>query len=79
MSLTDSLVALTQAIATDIKNLVSPPVNPVKLLGQFVYTDPTVARPNVPAYISLNWVGPAGSGGSAPTNMAVNDTWDLEV
>lgn len=79
MSLTDGVVALAQAIGTDVKNRISPPVNPVKIVGQFIYTDPTVARPAVPAYMSLNWVGPAGAGGTAPANMAAGDTWDLEV
>lgn len=79
MSLTANLIALAQVIGTDVKALVAPPINPVKLLGQFQYTDPTVARPVVPAYISLNWVGPAGAGGTAPANMAPGDTWDLEV
>lgn len=79
MSLVDEVVALAQAVGADVKNLVPPPINPVKLVGQFQYTDPTVARPAVPAYMSLNWMGPAGAGGTAPANMASGDTWDLET
>lgn len=79
MTLVDRLVAAVQAIGEDVKLTAAQPINPVKLVGQFVYTDPTVARPAVPTYMSLNWSGPAGAGGTAPANMAAGDTWDLEV
>jgi hypothetical protein len=55
------------------------PPSGLTLVMNFIYTDPTIARPTAPAYVSLNWMGPAGSGGSAPTHMAAGDTWDLET
>lgn len=55
------------------------PVAGVKMIEQFVYVNYDVARPLVPYYVSLNWSGPAGPQGVAPTNMADGDTWDLEV
>lgn len=44
----------------------------------FPYTNPAVARPTTPSNVRLNWSGPAGSGGVAPTNMATGDTWDMQ-
>lgn len=75
----DRLIPAIQAIGADVKTMVRQPVNGVKSVQQFAFTDATVARPNVPTYVVLNWIGPAGVGGTAPTNMAVGDTWDLEV
>lgn len=79
MSLQTRLTALAQAIGADIKTLAAQPVTGVKMVQQFVYTDPTVARPAVPSYVSLNWSGPPTTGNTGPTNMAAGDTWDMEV
>lgn len=79
MSLQTRLTALAQAIGADIKLLVPQPVAGVKIVEQFIYTDPSVARPLVPPYVSLNWTGPANTSGNGPTNMASGDTWDMEA
>jgi hypothetical protein len=79
VSLQVRLADLVTAIGADIKKLVAQPVTGVKIMEQFVYTDPAIARPAVPSYVSLNWVGPSGSGGAAPTNLAIGDTWDMVV
>lgn len=70
----DAINALEGATAQ-----VALPVTGVTIVEQFVFNTYSVARPTVPSYVSLNWIGPAGPGGIAPTHMATGDTWDLEV
>lgn len=71
--------AAIDALITTVGNKADKPPAGVTIVMQFVYTNPAVARPSVPTYVNLNWVGPAGAGGAAPTNMATGDTWDMEV
>lgn len=72
-------VADISGLQTTLNGLAAKPITGVTLVQQFIFTDPTIARPAVPSYVSLNWVGPAGSGGAAPTNLATGDTWDLQT
>lgn len=85
----NSLEGQVGSLSTDVSNLssqvagvtsqVALPVTGVKVIEQFIFTNPAIARPAVPSYVVLNWSGPAGTGGVAPTNMATGDTWDVEV
>lgn len=76
---TDAAKAVTPAGLKSVTDtLAARPVTGLKVCHNFVYTDVTIARPTVPSYVSINWIGPAGSGGAAPTNIATGDTWDLQ-
>lgn len=73
----DANKPVSTATQTALDAKASQPVTGTKSIWQFRFTDSNISRPTVPAYVSVNWVGPAGSGGAPPSNMANDDSWDM--
>lgn len=80
ISIDDETGVLPTVVVNAINALIgiaATPTTGTKVTWVFKFTDPAVARPSVPSYVCLNWVGPSGTGNTAPTNMAVDDIWDM--